>query len=88
MKDVYDLYKAFRFKTLWDEGNPLPALQRVASEGARGGELNGVIGLTNVLKSIQNMETAAQRCFTNNVYTTDIRVWNFDQQSNPSVSSV
>ncbi|KAJ7321740.1 hypothetical protein OS493_034360 [Desmophyllum pertusum] len=85
MKEVYGLYKAFRFRTLWETENPLPEFQRVASEGAQGKTLNGIIELTNVLRDIQNMETTAVKCFTNNIYTTDIQKWSFTQESDSTI---
>jgi len=87
MKEVYGLYKAFRFRTLWETENPLPQFQRVASESARGGRLNGILQLTNVLRNIQNMENRAVKCFTNNIYTTDIQKWGFSQQTDSKVRS-
>ena len=86
MKEVYGLYKAFRFRTLWETENPLPEFQRVASEGAQGKTLNGIIELTNVLRDIQSLETTAVKCFTNNIYTTDIQKWSFTQESDSTVS--
>lgn len=86
MKEVYELYKAFKFRTLWETDDPLPHFQRVASEGADGGKLNGIVELTNVLRSIQTLETKAVKCFTNNIYTTDIQRWSFNQQSHQTVS--
>ena len=85
MKEVYGLYRAFSFRTLWQTENPLPQFQRVASERARGGRLDGILELTNVLRSIQNMENRAVKCFTNNIYTTDIQKWSFSQQTDSKV---
>lgn len=85
MKEVYGLYKAFSFRTLWETENPLPQFQRVASEKALGGRLNGILELTNVLRNIQNMENRAVKCFTNNIYTTDIQKWSFSQQTDSKV---
>ena len=86
MKEVYGLYKAFRFRTLWETENPLPQFQRIASEKARGGgRLNGILELTNVLRNIQNMENRAVKCFTNNIYTTDIQKWSFSHQTDSRV---
>lgn len=88
MKEVNGLYKAFRFRTLWETENPLTQFQRVASEGAHGRKLNGIVELTNVLRNIQDMENRAVKCFTNNIYTTDIQRWTFSQQTDPTVSKV
>ena len=85
MKEIYGLYKAFSFRTLWETENPLPQFQRVASEKGLGGRLNGIMELTNVLRNIQNMENRAVKCFTNNIYTTDIQKWSFSQQTDSKV---
>lgn len=85
MKEIYGLYKAFSFRTLRETENPLPQFQPVASEKALGGRLNGIMELTNVLRNIQNMENRAVKCFTNNIYTTDIQKWSFSQQTDSKV---
>lgn len=54
MKEIYGLCKAFRFPTLWEMETPLLEFQRVASEGAQGGTLNGIMELTNVLRDYGN----------------------------------
>jgi len=54
LRNMYELHKAFMFRTLWEGNNPLENFQRVASESALGtGRLNGVVQLTDVLTSIQ-----------------------------------
>ena len=86
MKNVYELYKAFKFRTLWEGQDPLADFKRVASESAHGtGRLNGVIQLTRVLQNMQNVEATAIRCFTNNIYTTNIKKWSFDNVKNKEV---
>ena len=88
MKNVYELYKAFKFRTLWEEGDPLKDFKRVASESAQGiGQLNGMIQLTSVLQKMENIEATARRCFTNNIYTTTIKKWSFDKVKNKEVSA-
>ncbi len=88
MINVYELYKALRFRTLWEGNDPLANFQRVASESARGtGQLNGIIQLTDVLQTMEQTETKAVQCFTNNVYTTNINKWSFEKTKNPDVSS-
>ena len=87
MKEVYELYKAFKFRTLWETGDPLPQFQRVASEGAQGGRLNGILELTNVLRDIQSLETDAVTCFSQNHYSTAIQRWSFDTTTHQSVSN-
>ncbi|KAL9958424.1 hypothetical protein ACROYT_G035436 [Oculina patagonica] len=78
MKEVYELYKAFKFRTLWETEDPLPEFQRVASEGAQGGRLNGILELTNVLRDIQSLEEDSVRCFSQNHYSTAIQRWSFN----------
>ena len=87
MREVYELHKAFRFRTLWEGTNPLSLYQRVAVESAHGvGRLNGILEITNVLRNIEQTETKAVKCFTNNVYTTDIQKWSFDSSHNKGVN--
>lgn len=87
MREVYELHKAFRFRTLWEGTNPLSLYQRVAVESAHGvGRLNGILEITNILRNIEQTETKAVKCFTNNVYTTDIQKWSFDNSHNEGVN--
>lgn len=87
MREVYELHKAFRFRTLWEGTNPLSLYQRVAVESAHGvGRLNGILEITNVLRNIEQTETKAVKCCTNNVYTTDIQKWSFDKTRNKGVN--
>lgn len=85
MKKCYELYKAFKFRTLWQTDDPIPQFQRVASEGARGRRLNGVLELTNVLRSIQSLEADAAKCFSHNHFSTDIQRWSFNTTTHQSV---
>ncbi|KAL9983250.1 hypothetical protein ACROYT_G005396 [Oculina patagonica] len=79
MKKVYELQKAFKFRTLWEVNNPLATFRRVAAESAGGtGRLNGIVELTKVLQNFETTETKAVRCFTNNIYTTGIKKWSFN----------
>ena len=87
MINVYELYKAFKFRTLWEGNDPLVNFQRLASESAYGtGHLNGIVQLTDVLRNMEETETKAVRCFTNNVYTTNIKTWRFDKTKDVDVS--
>ena len=83
MKKVYELYKALQFRTLWDIPDPLEDFQRVQFIG---GQLNGVIQLTSELRKIQRLEVKAVKCYTNNIYTTGVQRWSFDNQAHPAVS--
>ena len=86
MKSVYELYKAFKFRTLWEGEDPLKDFQRVASESARGtGRLSGMIQLTTVLQKLEDVEASAVRCFTNNIYATKIKKWSFDNVKDKQV---
>ncbi|XP_078356069.1 uncharacterized protein LOC144640885, partial [Oculina patagonica] len=81
MRNVYELHKAFEFRSLWQGTNPLSSFQRVASESARGtGRLNGVVQLTGVFRKTKELEDKAMKCFTNNVYTTDMQKWKFSKK--------
>lgn len=87
MKKVYELQKAFKFRTLWEVNNPLATFRRVASESAGGtGRLNGIVELTKVLQNFETTETKAVRCFTNNIYTTGIKKWSFNSVDHKAVS--
>jgi len=83
MKKVYELYKALKFRTLWEIRDPLEDFRRVQFVG---GQLNGVIHLTKELRKIQRLEVKAIKCYTNNIYTTGIQNWSFDNQRHPAVS--
>lgn len=83
MKYVYELFKGLKFRTVWDILDPLEGFQRGMLIG---GQLNGVIQLTKVLRNIQRLEVKAIKCYTNNIYTTGVQRWSFDDQSHPSVS--
>ncbi len=86
MRNVYELHKAFEFRSLWQGTNPLRSFQRVASESARGtGRLNGVIQLTGVFQKTKELEDKAMKCFTNNVYTTDMQKWKFNKKKDKEV---
>ena len=49
------------------------------------GRLNGILEITNLLRDIERTEAKAVKCFTNNIYTTDIQKWSFDSTGNPGV---
>ena len=87
MRNIYELHKAFEFRTLWEGNNPLTSFQRVASESARGtGRLNGMVQLTGVLKETKKLQYKAVKCFTNNIYTTNIQKWSYDNVKDKEVS--
>jgi len=84
---MYELHKAFMFRTLWEGNNPLQKFQRVASESALGtGRLNGVVQLTDVLTSMKKNQVLAVKCFTNNIFATGIKRWHFNKVRDKMVS--
>ena len=89
MLEVYELHKAFNFRTLWEGNDPLVQFRRVAVSTAQAtGRLNGILQLTDVMKNIEDVETEAVKCFTNNIFANDIAKWSFDKTKNKAVSWV
>ena len=87
LRNMYELHKAFMFRTLWEGNNPLQKFQRVASESALGtGRLNGVVRLTDVLTSMKQTQVLAVKCFTNNIFATGIKRWHFNKVRDKKVS--
>ena len=87
MRNIYELYKAFTFRTLWQGNNPLESFQRLESKSAREtGRLNEVLQLTGVLRRTKELKDKANKCFANNRYTTDINRWSFDKVKDKRVS--
>ena len=87
MRNLYELHKAFVFRTLWEGNNPLASFQRVASESALGtGRLNGAVQLTGVLQNMKRIQDKAVKCFTNNIYATGIKKWSFNLKRDKKVS--
>ena len=61
-KQLYQLYKGFEFRTLWNADDKLSKHQRRAVEAAKGtGKLQGVAELTNALKGISLIRNKAQK---------------------------
>jgi len=86
MRSLYELHKAFVFRTLWEGNNPLSSFQRVSSESARGtARLNGAVELTSVLQKMKRDQDKAVNCFTNIIYATGIKKWSFDSTKNKKV---
>ena len=87
MRNLYELHKAFVFRTLWEGNSPLTSFQRLASESALGtGRLNGAVELTNVLQNMKQLQDKAVKCFTNNIFATGIKRWSWSKRRNPAVS--
>ncbi|XP_078357256.1 uncharacterized protein LOC144642139 [Oculina patagonica] len=76
---LYQLYKSFEFRSLWDESDKLAAFQRRASEAAKGtGKLEGIVELTNAMLEVDKLESKAQDCFSRMHYSTNTHKWSFD----------
>ena len=87
MKHLYELHKAFAFRTLWEGNNPLASFRRLATESARGtGRLNGAVQLTGELRKINRIKNKAIRCFSDVKYTTDSVKLSFDNIKDKAVS--
>ncbi|KAM7430868.1 hypothetical protein ABFA07_018466 [Porites harrisoni] len=86
MRNLYELHKAFVFRTLWEGNSPLTSFQRLASESALGtGRLNGAVELTNVLQNLKQLQDKAVKCFTNNIFATGIKRWSWSKKRNPAL---
>ena len=89
MKHLYELHKAFAFRTLWEGNNPLASFRRLATESTRGtGRLNGAVQLTGELRKINRLKNKAIRCFSDVKYTTDSQKWSFDNIKDKAVSFI
>lgn len=85
-KNLYQLYKSFEFRSLWDISDKLTGYQRTASEAAPGtGQLQGVIQLDNALQEIDEIENKGMQCFTKFVYNTRVHKWPYDSQKDSTV---
>ena len=85
-KHLYQFYKGFEFRSLWDVEDRLTNFQRTASEAAHGnGQLQGVVQLTNAVQEIDRIQLQGQQCFTRNPYTTDTVKWSFDNVTHAAV---
>ncbi len=78
-EQLYQLYKSFEFRSLWNVNDRLTAFQRRASEAAKGtGKLQGVVELTKAMQELDKIESKGQDCFTRMHYSTDTHKWHFD----------
>ena len=85
MRKLYELHKAFAFRTLWEASNPLASFQRVASESALGtGRLNGAVQLTKVFDEMKAKKEKYQAC--SQKHTKEVKKWTFDKYTNKAVS--
>ncbi|XP_078344331.1 uncharacterized protein LOC144629949 isoform X1 [Oculina patagonica] len=86
MRNVYELQRAFEFRSLWQGINLLRSFQRVASESAPGtGQLSGADQLNRVYSELKALESKAVECFTTHSYTTGLKKWTFDKENDKVV---
>ncbi len=84
---LYQFYKGFEFRTLWNVDDTLVQFERTATEIAPGtGSLQGVLQLTKALEKIESLESKGRTCFTRFRYSTNINKLSFDNVKNAAVS--
>lgn len=87
IQNLYQFYKSFEFRLLWNVGSTLADYQRRASEAARGtDQLRGVLQLTNALQEIDSIESKGRKCFTKFKYSTNTHKWSFNSVDDAMVS--
>ena len=87
-KQLYQLYKGFEFRSLWNVDDKLSKYQRRAVDAAKGtGKLLGAVELTNALKEINQIQNKARKCFTKFRYAVNVAKWSFDNVKNRVVRS-
>ena len=87
-KQLYQLYKGFEFRSLWNVDDMLSKHQRRAVGAARGtGRLLGVAELTKALEEIDQFQNKARKCFTKFRYAVNVAEWSFDNVKNKAVRS-
>jgi len=83
---LYQFYKGFEFRSLWNVSGTLANFQRRASTASHGtGQLQGVLELTRALQEIDDIEIRGQECFTRFRYTTSTHKWSFDDEEDAAV---
>lgn len=85
-KYLYQFYKGFEFRSLWNVSGTLANFQRRASTAAQGtGQLQGVLELTNALQEIDDIQNRGRQCFTKFRYSTSTHKWSFDNEKDAAV---
>lgn len=85
-KHLYQFYKGFEFRSLWDVSGKLANFQRRAVTAAQGTDrLQGVLELTNALQEIDGIQSRGRQCFTKFRYTTSTHKWSFDNEEDAAV---
>lgn len=78
-KHLYQFYKSFEFRSLWNVNDRMTTFQRRASEGAKGtGKLQGVLELTKAMREIDKIENKGQECFSRMYYAINTHKWSYD----------
>lgn len=78
-KHLYQFYKGFEFRSLWNVDEKLAEFQRRASVAARGtGKIKGVGELTKALQQIDIIQNKGRHCFTKFRHATNTHKWSFD----------
>ncbi len=78
-KHLYQFYKSYEFRSLWDLNDRITEFQRRASKAAKGtGKLQGVVELTEAMNEIDKIELKGQKCFTSLPYKIDTHKWSFN----------
>ncbi|KAJ7328567.1 hypothetical protein OS493_024484 [Desmophyllum pertusum] len=77
-KHLYQFYKGFEFRSLWNVDEKLAEFQRRASVAARGtGKIKGVRELTKALQQIDIIQNKGRHCFTKFRHATNTHKWSF-----------
>lgn len=85
-RNLYQFYKSFEFRSLWDVEKRLSKFQRRAVMAAKGtGRLQGVLELTKALQQITKLENKGRRCFTKFPHSVSTLEWSFDNVNNSVV---
>lgn len=85
-KYLYQFYKSFEFRSLWNVEDKLAEYQQHASSAADGsGRLRGILELTKALQEINDIEHEGRECFTKFHYSTDLHKWTFDSVEDGAV---
>lgn len=86
---LYQFYKGFEFRSLWNVDDTLAHFVRAATEAAPGtGSLQGVLQLTKALQEIESLEDKGRQCFTTFRYTTNVHKWSFDSVTHAAVCNI
>ena len=87
-KQLYQFYKGFEFRSLWNVDAKLEEFQRRAVLAAKGtGKLQGVLELTKALQEIDDIQNKGQQCFTKFRHTITTHKWSFDSMKDTVVSA-